>query len=312
MAALVERDELQSRLVEYERKAKGAISPNTKRALKADSAIWSAWCANEGLSSLPAMPDALSAFVDDQATSKSCATVRRYIATIARMHRAASLNDPTKDETVKLAMKRMARAYGTRQDQADALNRPAVDRMIAAAGDRVRDLRNVAMLALQYDTMTRRSELVAIELEDITRQEDGTGTVIIRRSKTDQAGEGAVCFLATDTMERLASWIDAAGVEDGALFRSVNKGGKAGDRLHDRDVPRILKGMAEAAGLDIDPSGHSARVGVAQDMTAAGFGLSEIMQAGRWKSPTMPARYSENQQARRGAAAKLAALQNRF
>lgn len=82
-------------------------------------------------------------------------------------------------------------------------------------------------------------------------------------------------------------------------------------RLNDRDVPRILKEMAKAAGLALNPSGHSARVGVAQDMAAAGFGLAEIMQAGRWKSPAMPARYSENQQARRGAAAKLAALQDR-
>jgi len=311
MNAIIKRDEIQSRLVEYERKAKGSLSPNTERALKADSAIWTAWCADQGLSPLPATSDTLAAFVDSQAALKRCATVRRYIATIARMHRAAVLDDPTKDETVKLAIKRMVRANGVRQDQAAPLNRPAVDHMISVAGDAVRDVRNIAMLAVQYDTMMRRSELVALDIADIARQEDGTGTAIIRRSKTDQAGEGAVCFLAIDTMERLDAWIAAAGIQDGALFRAVNKAGKAGNRLHDRDVPRILKGMAKAAGLDIDPSGHSARVGVSQDMTAAGFGLSEIMQAGRWKSPAMPARYSENQQARRGAAAKLAALQDR-
>ena len=159
--------------------------------------------AHVGVSPLPAKTDNLATFIDEQAASRTVANVRRYIATIARIHRAAALDDPTKDESVKLAIKRMARVNGTRQEQAKPLNRPAVDRMIAAAGDSVRDLRNGAMLTIQYDTMTRRSELVAIELEDVARQEDGTGTVIIRRSKTDQIGEGAVCFLATDTMERL-------------------------------------------------------------------------------------------------------------
>ncbi len=311
MRDLIQQDELQSRLVAYGQKAKGAISPNTERALKADTAVWSAWCSSHGHVALPALPEALAAFIDEQAASKSIATVRRYVASIARMHRAAGLDDPTKDETVRLAVRRTARTNGTRQAQADALNRPAVDRMIAAAGDSVRERRNVAMLALQYDTMLRRSELVALDVEDVTRQEDGTGTVIVRRSKSDQAGEGAVCFIAADTIVQLDAWIAAAGITAGALFRSVRKAGRVGERLNDRDVPRILKEMAKAAGLTINPSGHSARVGVAQDMTAAGLGLAEIMQAGRWKSPAMPARYSENQQARRGAAAKLAALQDR-
>ena len=59
-------------------------------------------------------------------------------------------------------------------------------------------------------------------------------------------------------------------------------------------------------------SGHSCRVGGAQDMVAAGLELSEIMQAGGWRTPTMVARYSEKQIARRGAAAKLAAIQDRL
>ena len=69
--------------------------------------------------------------------------------------------------------------------------------------------------------------------------------------------------------------------------------------------------MADVAGLAIDPSGHSTRIGAAQDMTAAGLGTAEIQQAGRWKSATMVSRYTENQQARRGASARLAAIQGR-
>ena len=69
--------------------------------------------------------------------------------------------------------------------------------------------------------------------------------------------------------------------------------------------------MAHTAKIEIDLTGHSARVGTAQDMVAAGFSLAEIMQAGGWKTPDMIARYSEHLQARNGASAKLAALQNR-
>lgn len=83
------------------------------------------------------------------------------------------------------------------------------------------------------------------------------------------------------------------------------------DRRNSPCVARRLKRMAKQAGLDIDPSGHSARVGVCQDMVASGFSLPEVMQAGGWKSPDMVARYSEHLQARNGAAAKLAAIQNR-
>ncbi len=120
--------------------------------------------------------------------TKASATVHRYASSISRLHRAAGFDDPTKAEDAKLALRRMARANGTRQKQAAPLNRSVVDRLIAAAGGSSRDLRNVALLAVQYDTLCRRSELVALDVEDVASIEDGTGTALIRRSKTDQAG----------------------------------------------------------------------------------------------------------------------------
>lgn len=301
-----------ARLAAYQVKAEGALSGNTERALRADTAVFTAWCLENDHSALPASPDTVAAFVNAEAATKAPATVRRYVSSVARLHRAAGLENPTTDETVKLALKRMARASGTRQKQVAALNRTQIDRMLATAGNRLIDFRDKALVAVAYDLLARRSELVALDLEDLKFAEDGTGTALIRRSKTDQSGEGAVGFLAADTVEYVKRWIEAAKLREGALFRSVSKGGKVGDRLQDRDVPRILKRLAKVASLELDPSGHSLRVGVAQDMTASGFGTAEIMQAGRWKSPVMVARYSENQQARRGATAKLAAIQNRI
>jgi len=85
-----------------------------------------------------------------------------------------------------------------------------------------------------------------------------------------------------------------------------------GGRLDPGDVARIFRRMAKRAGItDTAVSGHSTRIGAAQDMVAAGLELPEVMQAGGWKTPTMPARYTEKLSARRSAAAKLARLQDR-
>ena len=92
-------------------------------------------------------------------------------------------------------------------------------------------------------------------------------------------------------------------------------GTRAGDRLHPGDVARRFKAMATAAAiapeLVVKISGHSSRVGAAQDMSNAGLELGQIMQAGRWKTAEMVGRYTEGLAVRRGGAAKLAAIQNR-
>ena len=110
-------------------------------------------------------------------------------------------------------------------------------------------------------------------------------------------------------------WLDCGGVSEGFLFRSVGKGGRVGGRLPPGQVSRILKGMARAAGLLETVveglSGHSPRVGAAQDMIAAGIELPAILQAGRWKSTSMVNRYGERLLARYSGAAQLARIQER-
>nr|MBC8238967.1 tyrosine-type recombinase/integrase [Alphaproteobacteria bacterium] len=82
-----------------------------------------------------------------------------------------------------------------------------------------------------------------------------------------------------------------------------DRSGKVSETLHAAMVGHIIAKMAKRAEIDAELTGHSLRVGVAQDLTAAGFELSGIMQAGRWKSPEMPARYSARLSAKRGAVA---------
>ena len=111
------------------------------------------------------------------------------------------------------------------------------------------------------------------------------------------------------------AWLARSAITDGRLFRSVAKSGKLGERLDPSQVPRIFKAMADRAGLPETVvqglSGHSARVGAAQDMIAAGIELPAILQAGRWKSTAMVNRYGERLLAKRSGAAQLARLQDR-
>lgn len=307
------------RLEEHARAAAGAFAPNTERALRADSRVFSAWCAGQGRETLPATPETVSAFVDAMAESRAPATVRRYCASIAAMHRAADLASPTGMQPVRLALRRMVRAKGGRQRQAEPLNRPALDRMLAMAGQgdapKPIDLRDAALAAVAYDTLLRRSELVSLYIEDLAPGSDEGATILVRRSKTDQVGEGAVKFLAPDTARAVRAYLDAVGSPaEGPLFRPVSRWGRAdAAALEAQEVPRIFRKLATAASVTTarPHSGHSTRVGAAQDMLAAGLELGEVMQAGSWKSVAMVARYGERLLARRGAARKLAVLQNR-
>jgi hypothetical protein len=77
------------------------------------------------------------------------------------------------------------------------------------------------LLCVAYDTMARRSELVALDVEDLTPSPNGAGTALIRRSKTDQAGEGARAYLSKETVRHLLRWLQAGSITDGAVFRRL-------------------------------------------------------------------------------------------
>ncbi len=295
--------------------AGGAFSSNTERAVRSDLAIFARWCAGRGLRGLPAEPGTVAAFVDAMAELRAPATVRRYVASIAAAHRAVGLEKVLKSPPVRLALRRMHRKKGRRQDQAHGLTWPLRQRLMEGAGDRLLDDRNRALLAVAYDTMLRRAELTSLQVPDLLEEISGDATLLVRRSKTDSEGRGEIVWVGWDSLRLVRAWLGGGGIEGGPLFRSVGKGERVGDRLHPCQVPRIFKAMARAARLPEAVveglSGHSTRVGAAQDMVAAGLELPAILQAGRWKSTAMVNRYGQRLLAQRGAAAQLARLQDR-
>ena len=293
------------RLAEYARQAEGALSPATEKAIRCDTALFASWCGERGLPPLPASGETVAAFIDSMSETRKPASIKRYVASVAHLHRAAGVTDPTKDNVVRLAMKRLGRQHDTRQDQAAPFGELAVERVLATTGDRLIDKRDLALLMVARDMLGRRSEIVALQVEDVQFADDGSATALVRRSKTDVAGEGAVLWLSPRTSTALRAWLVAAGVDAGPVFRSVDRGDHVGGALDAGDVSRRFKVMAQRAGIDPAAiSGHSARVGMAQDLVAHGAELAAVMQSGRWKSPTMPARYAERLEAGRGAVAK--------
>ncbi len=295
--------------------ASGALSRNTERALRSDLKVYSSWCRSEGLRPWPARAVPLVRFIGTMARMKAPATVRRYVSSIVALHRAAGWKDPLANMTVRMAMQRMYRKQGRRQVQASGLTWPLRKRLLASSGNRLIDARNRALLAVAYDAMLRRSELVSLQVSDLSMEPDGSATLLVRRGKTDPQGEGAVLFLAPDTADLVMEWLRQGGIDEGFLFRSIGRGGIPGGGLNPGQVPRIYKSMAKNAGLGKDIvaglSGHSTRVGAVQDMIASGIGLPAILQAGRWKSTSMVNRYGERLLARRGGAAQLARVQRR-
>ncbi len=310
-----QRSQNGERLTAYLEDARGALSGNTVRAVRADLERFATWCAEWGHSPLPARAATVVAYVEAMESERAPATVRRYVSSITAVHKAAGEPSPLERATVRRALRRMHRRKGSRQTQVEGLTWALRRRLVEAAGDRLIDVRNRATLAVAYDAMLRRSELVALQVVDVTRERGGSASLLVRRAKNDPEGGGAILYLHGDSVKLLSAWLSASGIGDGPLFRSMRKDGTLGGRLPASQVPRIYKAMAERAGLPEQTvrrlSGHSPRVGAAQDMIASGIGIPAIMQAGRWKNAQMVQRYGERLLAKRNGAAQLARLQKR-
>lgn len=214
-----------------------AAAPNTLRAFRADVAAFDTWCRGHGLKSLPASPQTLAAFLLHRARQGAApASLTRYRASIAKLHRLCHQPDPGQDELVKLTMAAHRRDVGAAQAQArplrfrGAVKDPLADsprgiNVSAALGTcdaTPTGLRDKALLSVAYDTGFRSSELVAIEVAHIRPAIDPNARLLhIARSKGDQEGEGATAYLSPRSVSALAAWLAAAAIESGPIFRRV-------------------------------------------------------------------------------------------
>jgi integrase len=298
-------------LLEWQAMAEGAYSSNTLRAQKADGAIFQAFCESQRASYLPADPRVIRAFIEQSVKKgKKPATIRRYAATIGRIHVAAGLLNPCSSEYVRLGLKKMGRETSARQDQAYPLGWKEIKEFIESAGEGLRADRERALLCVAYETLTRRSELVALQLRDIDFHPDGTGLALIRRGKTNAEGQVRVAYLSRTTVRWLRVWLKHAQIEEGAVFRRLIGSYHVGGPLNPGSLAPIFKRVAQWIGMPARSvehvSGHSTRVGATQDLAELDIDLAAITQESGWKSTLMPLRYAENINAARSGMARAA------
>src|SRR5215217_6875577 len=165
-------------------------SPATRRAYRADFQIFDAWCRTCGVTSLPAMPEVVAAFLaHDLQAATGPSTLGRRIDSIKYAHKLAGHPPPTDDERVKATMRGIRRSVGTAPRKKSPATAERVIAMTFAAGTDLKGLRDRALLLFGFAGAFRRSELVALNYEDLEETEQGL-KVTIRHSKTDQEGLG--------------------------------------------------------------------------------------------------------------------------
>ena len=260
-------------------------------------------------STLPADPRTVAIYLSELGERAKPATVSLHASAIAALHKDHGIESPTRHPVVKKALKGHACRVGVAQDQADPIDAEAYEKITATARERrktrggrleteetaqIRGLVDVCLIGIMRDAMLRRSEVAALRWEDLNVQRDGSSRVLIRQSKTDRIGEGVVQYVSPALTEALMALWTVTSARDG-------------DLIFDLSASQICRRIASAcaqAGLEGNFSGHSPRIGMAQDLARGGVSMPAMMVAGRWRSEKMPAHYTRNVDAAKGAVAQ--------
>jgi integrase/recombinase XerD len=186
--------------------------------------------------------------------------------------------------SVTLAIRRAERKKISRHAQAHGMTRKILARPIEGCGDDLLGLRDAALLSVGYDTLCRSAEICTMQVEHVRPGSGDVWSILIPHSKADQAGAGRIARLSPETTQRVSAWLETSGIVEGALFRSVHQARPADTTLNVSSVQRLPKRAAKRAGVPYEVakslSGHSMRIGAAQDMMIAGFDSLAVMQAG--------------------------------
>jgi site-specific recombinase XerD len=290
LASLVERAK------EY---AADARASSTRRAYLADFRVFEAWCAAQGLTSMPAPPSVVAVYLTHLADSgRKVATLERALTGIVHAHRSRGFDWPRAHPAIANVMAGIRRRLGS----ARAQKAPVVDELLAAMvatlDEDLRGRRDRALLTLGWAGAFRRSELVALTVADVARTSEGL-IATVRRSKGDQEGKGAEKGIpyasrgALCPVRSLDGWLAAAGITEGPIFRYIDRHGRMhGDALSDRSVARIVQRTAARAGLDAATvAGHSLRAGFATTAAKRGKSLDAIMRQTLHKSERVARSY---------------------
>jgi integrase len=277
--------------------ARRSKAESTLRGYHSDWKDFCGWCESHGVAPLLAAPESVGAYIAERAGRLKVGSIQRRLNAIAEAHKALGLESPTSSGMVRNTMKGIRRTLGSAPAQKAAALTEDIRAMVAATDPGLIGLRDRALVLLGFAGAFRRSELVGLDLADCEFSKDGL-TITLRRSKTDQEGAGRKVgvpygsYPQTCPVRTLSAWIEAAG-SAGPLFRAISRHGqvKAG-RLAGLAVARVVKKLAERAGLDAAKyAGHSLRAGHATAAAIAGASERSIMNQTGHRSVQMVRRY---------------------
>lgn len=284
------------------RKIEGAYAPATIRAYKSNFERFIFFCEEMGECALPASSNLVAQYIKKLTCSNlKSNSIRIAVVAIATIHKLNQATDPTQNPEVTLELKRMYRTLGRESKQAYGITNNILQKLLNANDKNLRGVRDRALLLVAYDSLCRRSELVSLMAEDFictNTQNDSSCRLKLRKSKTDQDAKGRWLYLSKETQKALNEWLKAAGIQSGKIFRGIRKKGELSEGLNSSHINRIFKRLAKTSKLDRSIiqqiSGHSMRVGAAQDLLLSGASLPIIMNRGRWSKPDTVMRYVES------------------
>ena len=283
-------------------KIEGAYAPSTIRAYRADFKDFIHFCGDRNANALPAEPNLVVQYICQLTRSgRSSASIRRALCGLSAIHKLNRFDDLTKDPDVTLEMRRMHRKLGRSSNQASSINADTLDKLLLATDDSIRGIRDRALLLVAYDTLCRRSELVSLQVKDVKiNLKNGveTSSILLRKSKTDQDSTGKWLHLSQRAHLALVEWAKEIPKGQEMLFCGLNRALDFSANIGAGQINRIYKRIARKAGLNESEiegiSGHSMRVGAAQDLLNSGASMPIIMQRGRWSKTDTVIRYVEH------------------
>ena len=276
--------------IETLKNLKNSKAKNTLRAYQADFKDFSIFCSKNGFSSIPTEPKILSLYLTHLSATSKFSTLKRRIASISVVHKMKGHYLDTKHPIVMENLHGIRRAKGTKQlgkkpilinDLKSIIN--AIDQFNKIEKKKLRDK---AILLIGFSGGFRRSELVEIEYDDVEFVSEGV-KIFIKRSKTDQSGEGmikAIPYFENKNfcpVVNLKKWIDYSVIKSGKIFN-----------ISDKSVALIIKKYASLSGLDPNKyGGHSLRSGFATSTAESGAEERNIMAMTGHKTTQMVRRY---------------------
>lgn len=302
-------------------------SPNTRRAHRSDLAYFWSWAnvTAQRTESYPVPSSLVQRFIIDhlggmspdveaqlkllrikaKAGPHKLSTIRRRLASLAAAHTARGLPSPCAAPAIRQLLSRAARHPDSHVTRKRAITRDILEAMIDTCEDSLVDLRDKALLLVAFASGgRRRSELVALEVSDLGKVEGGY-TLTLKRSKTDQLGQGMQFPVRGRAAQALDAWLKAAHLHSGKLFRSVTQD-RLSKGLSDRTIARIVKRRLLLAGYDPEHYGaHSLRSGFLTESGKRGIHLGEAMALSGHKSVEVALRYYRVGGIHRNPAARL-------